>query len=101
MVFLTMQRAARHETHVRLRLPEQNDVHEVEVAYLVQNEAAVTSTYRFDSQAPARVNVDTSLAPGHYAVRILLTHASHIEEVMRAMDVPTQGAVTFDLTETH
>jgi hypothetical protein len=98
VVFLTVQRATPHVTHVHLRFAAQNDVREVELAYLVGDEAAVTSTFRYDEKAPVRVDSDPSLSPGRYTVRISLTHASRVEALERALTVPTDGAVTFDLS---
>ena len=99
VVGLNVQRATPQETRVRLRFPAQNQVREVEVAYLVQNEVAVTSNHRFAERAPERVESTASLSPGHYTVRIELTDSTASREVIRSLDVPSEGTVVFDMAE--
>ena len=100
VVGLTVQRATPHETRLRLRLPAQNHVREVEVAYLVADEVAVTSNFRYADHAPTTVDATAELSPGRYTVRVQMTEASTTREVLRTIDVPTEGTLVIDMTET-
>lgn len=99
VVGINVQRSLPHETRVRLRFPTQNHVREVEVAYLLRDEVAVTSNYRYADHAPERVDASAELSPGRYTVRVELTERAATREVLRTIDVPVEGTVIIEMAE--
>lgn len=97
-----LSNAAPRATSIRLRLPEPQRVRLVTVSVLDAGEPILGLQLAYEQGAPDRITEELELVPGHYELRVDVTRAAGAQPAsatsIRALEVPADGVVVFDLT---